>query len=90
MLNFIGACGFESSIENERKNHDACIKEYNGRVISVRCIQASNKNCGGFVVWVFSKNGKKLNSDYKMNGIATDCSDLPILIRETKKFIDTL
>lgn len=90
MLDFMGACGFKSSIENEKKSHDAYVVEYNDRVISVRCIQATNNSLGGFVVWVFSKVGKKLDSDYKMDGIATDCRDLSILVRETKKFIDTL
>lgn len=95
MLDFIKAYGFESSIENEKRNYDACIKEYNGRVVSVRCIQSSNKHSsnkhrGGLVVWIWSVEYGRLTSDYKMVGIAPACNDLSILIREAKSLIDSL
>lgn len=90
MLDFIKAYGFESSIENEKRNYDACIREYNGRVISVRCIQSSNKHRGGLVVWIWSVEYGRLTSDYKMVGIAPACNDLSILIREAKRLIDSL
>lgn len=89
MLKFMSACGFESSIKEERGSHDAYVAEYAGKVITVRCIQKSEKSCGGWVSWIWEKaNDGKLESLYKMNGIAPNASDLSIVVNETKKFVD--
>ncbi len=89
MLDFILVCGFESYIEHERNHYDAYVIEYARKVITVRCIQSSKNSRGGWVTWIWDKTDSgNLKSISKMKGIVTCTSDLPIVIRETKKYID--
>lgn len=88
MLNFISACGFESSVRSERANHDAYIYDYKDMVISIRCIQSTKDSKGGWVSWIWSKDSGKLTSEYKMVGIAPHAEDFPIILSESKKVID--
>ena len=90
MLDFISACGFESSVEQERNRYDAYVTEYAEKVITIRCSQSSEKSSGGWVAWVWNKTDSgKLESVCKMRGIVPLASDFPIVVRETKKYIDT-
>ncbi len=89
MLDFIVACGFESSVEQERSRYDAYVTEYAGKVITVRCIQSTETTRGGWVAWVWNKSeNNQLESICKMQGIASCADDFLIIVRETKKFID--